>query len=356
MVFAPVVGFLTNRVRRTWIFAVCVFLWSLATIASGFAPSKTWLYAARFFIGIGEAGCLVIGPSLLSDLFPKEQRGKALSIFFLGLPLGGTAGYLLGGQLHHDLKLAFTIAGAPGFAIAVLIWFLVDPARSGEEDPHHPKVKGFRPYLALLGNPTLLLIILAQAFAVIFLVPLLHFGIGFFVGERGIEKKEATRLLGTIALVAGAAGNLLSGVLGDFLAKKGVKGPYSLLAGIAFTAGLPFLLAGFTIHDKWIFVPCLGLGAFCYFLCMPAVNTQIANCVTPAQRSMAYALAVFILHLLGDTTAPFFFGAAADAMKSTQKAFFLFSWSLLLAGACCLLASRYAARDEARAADPPKPL
>jgi hypothetical protein len=82
---------------------------------------------------------------------------------------------------------------------------------------------------------------------------------------------------------------------------------------------------------------------------MPAVNTQIANAVPPAQRSMAYALAVFILHSLGDTTAPIFFGMAADAL-GTQKAFMVFSFALPLAGAFCFLARRTAAADEAAAA------
>ena len=55
---------------------------------------------------------------------------------------------------------------------------------------------------------------------------------------------------------------------------------------------------------------------------------------------------LFILHLLGDTSAPVLFGAAVDALQNTQKAFFIFSWSLLLAGACCLLAARFASRQE----------
>jgi MFS family permease len=351
MVFAPIVGFLTDRYRRTRIFAVCVFLWSLATIGSGYAPDKHFLFAMRFFIGIGEAGCLVIGPTLLSDFFPKESRGKALAVFFLGLPLGGTAGYLVGGELHENIRKAFLVAGVPGFAIAALIWFLVDPPRGGEGAASHAPIKGVRPYFELFRNKTLILIIIAQAFAVIFLVPLLHFGVGFFHEERKIPVKEATRLLGIIALVSGAAGNLLSGWLGDRLARRGIKGSYAILAGIAFIAGLPFLLIGFTVHTKWIFLSSLGCGAFCYFLCMPAVNTQIANAVSAQQRAMAYALAVFILHLLGDTSAPYLFGAVVDALGDTQKAFFIFSWSLLLAGSSCLLAARFVARENPQTAN-----
>ncbi len=357
MVFAPIVGFLTDRYKRTRLFAVCIFLWSLATIGSGLAGhtgSKAFLYATRFFIGIGEAGCLVIGPTLLSDYFSREVRGKALSAFFLALPLGGAAGYLLGAELaaRFNWQNAFYCAGAPGFLVAALVWALVDPPRGGTEkgpspDPHAPTgplPKGIRPYLDLLRNRTLLFIILAQTFAVIFLQPLLHFGVEYFEVKYGFSKQVAARTLGTIAVIAGAAGSMLSGFLADRLAKR-TRGAYALLSGIAFAASLPFLLTGFLVKDKMIALPAIGLGAFCYFLCMPAVNTHIANIVSPQQRAMAFGLAVFVLHLLGDMAAPPVFGRIADATGSTEKTFIGFSFSLLFASACCLIAARYAPRE-----------
>ncbi len=355
MVFAPVVSFLIARYPRTRIFALCVLVWSLATIGSGYAPNKWFLYATRFFIGVGEAGCLVIGPTLLSDYFSKEVRGKVLSVFFLALPLGGTAGYIAGGELgtRYGFQNAFLIAGLPGFVVGALIWALVEPARvEGGEDPHHPKVSGIRPYLDLLQNRTLLFIILAQAFAVIFLQPLLHFGVPFFEAERGMEKKVATRTLGIIALVAGAFGNMLSGIIGDTLNRRGVRGAYALMASVAFTLGLPCLILGFSSEDRALFLPGIGMGAFFYFLCMPAVNTQIANAVPSAQRAAAYAMAVFILHLLGDTFANPIFGAVADHIKSMQRTFLMFSFALLLAGASCFVASRFASREEAKVENP----
>ena len=359
MVFAPVVSALILKVRRTWVFTACVFVWSLATIATGYMPNKWALYACRFFIGVGEAGCLVIGPTLLSDFFSKEVRGKVLSVFFLALPLGGTAGYIVGGFLakYFGWQQAFIIAGAPGFVVGILIALLRDPVRSGEPDPHHPKA-GLQAYLDLLKNRTLVLIILAQAFAVTFLQPLLHFGVPFFESERGMSKQEATITLGVIALVAGGLGNMLSGVIGDRLAKRGVKGPYSLLAGSAFALGLPCLLAGFLLDSKPVAMTALGAGAFFYFLCMPAVNTQIANAVPPVQRATAYALAVFILHLLGDTGANPAFGKVSDILNSKRTAFLIFSCFLLPAAAACFFASRRAPRDEAvaSAAEAAKPL
>jgi MFS family permease len=350
MVFSPVVGFLTDRHSRPKILAACVFVWSLATLASGWAASKQLLIASRFFIGIGEAGCLVIGPTLLADYFSREVRGKALAAFFLALPLGGTSGYLVGGFVSHHFgwREAFYAAGLPGFVVAALIWFLADPPRGGREDgaPDAGPIHGLRPYLNLLKNRTLILIILAQAFAVIILVPLLHFGVEFFETKHGMSKQQATTTLGAIALAGGAAGNLLSGYLGDRLARR-TRGAYALLAALGYVGGLPFLLIGFLADSKAMMIPALAVGAFCYFLCMPAVNTQIANVVSPRERAMAYALAVFILHLLGDTGAPIAFGKVAE-LVGKQTAFVAFSLALLPAAYCCLRAARLAPQDEER--------
>jgi MFS family permease len=364
MVFAPIVGYLITRVARPKVFAACVLVWSLATLGSGAAPNKWALYATRFFIGVGEAGCLVIGPTLLSDYFSKEVRGRVLSIFFLALPLGGASGYMLGALItqHVSWHAAFYAAGAPGFLVCALIWGLVDPTPSEDGPPPSPSpadaspdpgpahaapppAGGFRAYLELLSNPTLLFIILAQAFAVMFLQPFMHFGVNFFEDERGFSKDKATLSLASIALVAGALGNATSGFIGDRMAKRS-RGAYALLAGVAFAIGSPFMFAGFTLHNMAIVLPSLGFGAFCYFLCMPAVNTQIANSVGPERRAMAYALAVFILHCLGDTAALPVFGRVSEIVGTKETAYKIFSCSLLLASFCCIAASRLAVRRD----------
>jgi len=349
MVFAPLVGFAAVRWRRTLIFSICVLIWSLATIGSGLATTKLALYASRFLIGVGEAGCLVIGPTLVVDLFSAQVRGRALSIFYLGLPLGGTAGYLVGGIVTEHFggwRNAFIVAGAPGLLVALLLLMVPEPPRVLA--PAGTKQSGFTPYLELLKNRTLMLIVLAQAFAVMILVPLLHFGIGFFEAERGMTKVQATTYLGLIGLVAGVLGSVLSGVLGDHLARR-TRGAYALLAGCAYAIALPAMIVGFAVREPVVIFVSLLIGATCMFMCMPAVNTQIANVVRPDQRAMAYALAVFILHFLGDMAAPPAFGAAADALGSTGDAFLHFVGVLVLASACCFVAAKTAKHDVAAA-------
>lgn len=359
MLCAVPIGLMADRYSRTRLFALCILVWSVATIASGWAPNKDVLYVARVFIGVGEAGCLVIGPSLISDFFSREVRGRALSIFYLGMPLGGTAAFILAGLLLGiGWRNLFYLAGVPGFLIAALIWSLPDPPRGASEGAEHGmQLGGLRQYLQLLKTRTLLLIILAQAFAVFILVPLIHFGVKFFEDARGMGEKEARIALGLIALVAGALGNSLSGVIGDRMYRR-FSGAYALMAGVSFLLGWPCLMIGFLAESPWLFLPAITVGSFFIFLCMPAVNTQIANVTSPAQRATAWALAVFVLHLLGDTAAPPLFGKVEEYLvaqgateaAARQEAFTLFSFALVLAGLCCLVAAYTASRDTERVA------
>ncbi len=361
MVFAMPIGMLADRRNRPRILALCVVIWSFATITSGWAPSSTVLYVSRFFIGVGEAGCLIIGQALIADYFRKEVRGRALSLFHAAVPLGGTCAFIMAGALGKilDWRELFYIAGAPGFLIAALILLLVDPPRGGEE-PHKHARTGFKAYLELLKTRTLLFVIFGQAFAMLILVCLIHFGIKFFTQVRGMDAEDAKISFGLMALISGVLGNTVGGILGDRLAKR-IRGGYALLAGFSYLVALPLLLVGFHSTERWISFSSLTAGSFCLFLCMPVLNAQIANVTHPDQRGAAWARAIFILHLFGDTFNPPLFGAVSDD-HGRLNAYTWFSFSLIPAGVCCLVASRFAGRDVDRLRDlenatpPPRPV
>ena len=81
-------GRLSDRWNRPRILGIGVAVWSLLTAASGMAWSYATLFAARVGVGIGEASCAPASSSLIGDLYPAEERARALSFFMLGLPLG----------------------------------------------------------------------------------------------------------------------------------------------------------------------------------------------------------------------------------------------------------------------------
>ena len=114
-------GWLGDIGKRLRLIAGGVFVWSVATIASGLAPTYGWLLLARGVIGIGEASYAVITPSLLSDCYPAARRARVLGIFYAAIPVGTALGYILGGWIgeSHGWRAAFFIAGAETLVLMI---------------------------------------------------------------------------------------------------------------------------------------------------------------------------------------------------------------------------------------------
>src|SRR4029450_13317983 len=103
MISAPILGFLADRVSRWVIVGCAVILWSLASGGSGLAATFAVLFATRIFVGIGEGGYGPAAPTILSDLFPIEKRGRIMAIFCAAIPVGSALGYVIGGLVGAHL-------------------------------------------------------------------------------------------------------------------------------------------------------------------------------------------------------------------------------------------------------------
>src|SRR5258708_4798508 len=70
-------------------------------------------------------------PTFVADLFSESKRGRILGVFYLAIPVGSAAGYLLGSHLAplHGWRFPFYIAAAPGFLLAISVLFLKEPER-----------------------------------------------------------------------------------------------------------------------------------------------------------------------------------------------------------------------------------
>ena len=98
------------------------------TIISGFM----FLLIARMGVGLGEAGGSPPAHAMISDLYEKDKRGRALALYSAGLYAGTLLGYYLGGFLTEALswRQAFFVVGIPGIIFAVVAWTTVkEPTR-----------------------------------------------------------------------------------------------------------------------------------------------------------------------------------------------------------------------------------
>ena len=321
---APVFGALGDRRSRPRLIAFGVGFWSLATALSGFAGSYVGLLAARASVGIGEAAYATIAPSLLSDYFPVDKRGRVMAIFFCAIPVGSALGYVVGGlmNVHFGWRPAFFVAGIPGLALAVLCLWLRDPPR-GSQDAARPARTGNRgfdikaTYLHLLRNRPYVFTVLGYAAYTFALGGLASWMPAFLERVRGMSPDKATVQFGEIVVITGFVGTFVGGWLGDYCAKYS-KQAYLLISAVATLVAAPFAWFALTVASSTEYLVCMVIAQLLMFLSTGPINACIVNLVQPNQRATAVALSVFTIHLLGDATSPYLIGAISDASSLAQ--------------------------------------
>jgi MFS family permease len=128
-------GRLADRMVRKNLIAGGLAVWSLFSGLTGFADSFWTIFLCRLMVGVGEA---TLGPaalSLLSDYFPPRLRATVQGIYSSGIAIGGGLAFFLGGWIGqtHGWRSAFYFLGFPGLALAVIVFFLREPARGRME-------------------------------------------------------------------------------------------------------------------------------------------------------------------------------------------------------------------------------
>jgi MFS family permease len=365
-------GRLADRFSRTRILAAGVFAWSLLTAASGLARSFYELFAARLGMGAGEATCAPAASSLIGDLYPPERRGRALSIFMLGLPVGVALSYFASGRIAgaYGWRAAFVIAGLPGLALALAVLWIREPPRgAAERSVEAVPPDGGSPYLAVLSIPTMWWIIASGAlhnfnFTAIgaFLSPFLMRYHGLAVGEAG-DRAMA------IAGLSGIPGLILGGIAADVLRRRRANG--RLLAGAAavlVSVPLSFLALTRPPGETGSFVTLMAAGSGLMYVYYSAVYATIQDVVAPRLRGTAMALYFFAMYVLGAALGPavvgslsdrFARGAAAAAGKEAlepfraealRSALLVIPALTLILAVVLLAASRTVARDMERRA------
>src|SRR5579872_4072078 len=116
-------GVLGDKKGRLRVLFASIILYSLGSIANGMVHSLGQYELARFITGLGLAGELGAGITLVSELMPKEKRGIATS-WVAGIGLSGAvlAFYVkqwFGGDID-GWRICYYIGGGLGFLLLLL--------------------------------------------------------------------------------------------------------------------------------------------------------------------------------------------------------------------------------------------
>ena len=312
-----------DRYNRVNIVSVSIAVWSTMTAISGFTANFWQLLAARVGVGVGEAGASPPSHSIISDYFPHGERGRALSVYSMGIYMGILVGFLLGGWINQFFgwRAAFLVVGLPGVLMAVIVKLtLREPPRGQMDDGDHADA----PESDLLVDLKRLWLLRSFRYAAL--------GAGFnaFLGYGSLNfmPSFAIRIyevpvgvvgtwLALIAGLAGATGAYAGGHLSDHFGKRDdrwsywVPGASTLLAGVLL---LPMMLSG-NLYVMWsIYV----LVALCQAMFLGPTIAMAHALVGPRYRALSSSVLFFVLNIIGLGLGPLTVGAVSDALAPSM--------------------------------------
>ena len=344
MLSAPILGLLADRFSR-WIIVGCaVILWSLASGGSGLAATFAILFATRVCVGIGEGGYGPAAPTILSDLFPIETRGRIMAIFYAAIPVGSALGYVIGGLIgaHLGWRWAFYLVAPPGLLLGLLCFWQRDP-RVAANHPQKSSRRSISDYLNLFRTRSYLINCIAMT-----LMTFVTGGLGFWVPAylryRNQSPAVGMTIFGLITVVAGLVSTLLGGVVADRLRSR-LPGSYFWVSGIGMLIACPIFVVALYIPFPAAWVA-MFLAIFFLFLNTGPSNTALANVSLPAVRATAFAVNILVIHALGDVQAFWLLGYIGGH-TNMHVAFLVVSGIIFASGLAWLLGVKYLPADTA---------
>ena len=112
-------GVLGDKKGRLSVLFGSIILYSVANIITGYVQTVDQYAACRFMAGLGLAGELGAGITLVSEILPKNKRGIGTSLV-AGIGLFGAVFAYFTYQLTHDWRLCYKIGGGLGVGLLLL--------------------------------------------------------------------------------------------------------------------------------------------------------------------------------------------------------------------------------------------
>ena len=194
---------------------------------------------------------MTIAPTFVADLFAEKMRGRILGIFYLAIPVGSAAGYLLGGHLapHYGWRFPSTSRRGPGILLALPYCFSKSQSVGNSircrKRPERGTVFG------LVRNPAFLTATLGMAAMTFSLGGIQVWMPQFLYSERHYSLSQANFIFGIIIVVDGIVASLAGGWLGDYLLPR-MKSSYYLVSAVSMALGVPVMIVAlFTRVALW---------------------------------------------------------------------------------------------------------
>jgi MFS transporter, putative metabolite:H+ symporter len=262
-------GIMGDKKGRLSVLFGSIVLYSVANVVNGFVQTPNQYALTRFFAGIGLAGELGAGITLVSELVSKEKRGLSTSLVAgIGLT-GAVVAYFI--SQNFNWRICYFIGGALGFCLLLLRISVFESGMfkqvkqttvsRGNFFMFFNNAKRFRKYMLaiLIGLPTWYVIGILVAFSN-------DFGMAFGLSEE-VQPKKSTMY----AYVAIAVADVLVGFVSHWL-KSRKKALYIFYILTAISILFYFTQQSGTAAGMYIICAALGFstGFWAIFVTMAA--------------------------------------------------------------------------------------
>jgi MFS family permease len=321
ILFLLPIGWAADRFSRRKVLAICLFLWSLATVSCGWATGFVMLFLMRMMVGAGEAGMAPCVHGIIGDSFPRDAMAKPLALQGIGFQVGSAigvaaAGAILalvsGGRLAGipllgsmtGWRVTFILIGLPGLIALLLIPLLYDPKE------HRPKATllaggdvGFLPFLS--ANKALVgFALLAAGCSAIGLGAVTAWVPEYLQRVHNVPPMQTGAALGSILLFAAFTGQGAYAVLVDWLNKRGLVDATIKVGLWPVAVAIPLAWFAFAAPDSNSFFVWLTALLVCIAPCNAISNTIIQQIAPQELRSRLAALSIFSVSVIGFTIGP----------------------------------------------------
>lgn len=314
----PVWGYLYDRYSRKILAGLAALVWGFTTIFNALSRTFSQFFLTRLATGLDDAAPPGIY-SMTADYFEPYSRAKAMGILNASGPLGAILGSILALSIvaaGANWRNAFLITGPVGIIIGILTFFLIRDVPRGSSEPELSGLLTQDVYKAsfsdlprLLKNRSLLLLYTQGFWGVFPWNAVTFWFVTYMQKERGMPP-EAIMPVMVIALISMVIGNLVAGVVGDWLFKKTKRGRAIFGAVVVFfSAVLIYLAIRAPTTEEFILLA--ALTAFEIPMAGPNVSAAITDVTEPELRASATGYLRFFENI-GSATAPFVTGVLAD--------------------------------------------
>ncbi|MBN8817452.1 MAG: MFS transporter [Sphingomonas sp.] len=308
---------LADRYSRKWVATASLLFASVFTMICGASANFLHMIGARIGMAAGSAGTEAPPHSMISDMYPPQQRASAISLFMLGVPIAAFLGSSIGGSIAatHGWRATFYLMGGAGLFVALLSMIVMREPERAQSAKHATQMKLTDVFMVLVGNRSMRHILIAVS-----IISLASFGVNtflpaFFSRIYRMGVGEAGLAFGALTGLASAGGTIAGGYGSEWLSRRD---PRWLVAAPGFGAivGAPLFMFGMLQDDFARAFAMMLAGSIFFYMAMGPAVAALHGLLDSRTRATGSALFLLIMYLVGQGFGPPLAGWLSDFISA----------------------------------------